>query len=310
MFASRGRMWMVAGFLGFTTSAWAQSSAGAGAIAADATDGRQDFSGRKVVLITGSTDGLGREAAIRLAATGAHVIVHGRNLERGAEVVAEIRKNGKGSARFYPADFASLEAVRNFAAEIRRDHTRLDVLVNNAGIWLTGNVRQTSADGHELHFAVNYLSAFLLTRSLLPLLVHDSEARIVNVASTAQTPIDFADVMLLNGYSNSRGYGQSKLALVHFGFDLARELAGTRVIVNSLHPATLMATGMVVDRGMAPRATVEEGVTALLNLVQSPGLESGLYFNGLRPARANAQAYDETARQKLRELSAALTGTK
>src|SRR5687767_3949159 len=127
------------------------------AFAAQAQTPPQDSMKGQTVLITGSTDGLGREVARRVAALGAHVIVHGRNKERGTALVDEITKLGKGGARFYAADLASLAQVRQLAESVRRDYKRLDVLVNNAGIWVQGP-RQVSADGHELHFAVNYLS--------------------------------------------------------------------------------------------------------------------------------------------------------
>ena len=260
-----------------------------------------------VVLITGSTDGLGREVARTLAATGAHIIVHGRNRERGEALVAEIERAGKGSARFYAADFASLDAVRGLAESVLRDYDRLDVLINNAGVWLEGNERRLSADGHEMHFAVNYLAGFLLTRLLLPRLVESAPSRIINVASIAQSPIDFDNVMLENGYSAGRGYGQSKLAQILFTMDLARELDGKNVFVAAVHPATMMNTTMVLSRGARPRATVEEGVAAVMNLMTATGLESGQYFNGKRATRANAQAYDEAARERLRRLSETLT---
>jgi NAD(P)-dependent dehydrogenase (short-subunit alcohol dehydrogenase family) len=264
--------------------------------------------GRPVILITGSTDGLGRELARRLGATGAHVIVHGRNRERGAAVVQEIEREGKGSAAFYAADLSSLAQVRELAASIMRDYGRLDVLVNNAGIWVTQGQRQVSADGHEMHFAVNYLSGYLLTRTLLPLLVKSAPSRIVNVASVAQSPIDFADVMLERSYSGGRAYGQSKLAQIMFTMDLARELAGKGVTVVALHPATLMNTSMVEAAGVQPRSTVAEGADAAMQAITMPGIESGAYFNGKQSTRANAQAYDESARQQLRALSRKLTG--
>ena len=264
--------------------------------------------GRQVILVTGSTDGLGREVARRLGATGAHVIVHGRNRERGMAVVQEIEREGKGSAAFYAADFSSLAGARDLGAAILRDYQRLDVLVNNAGIWITEGQRQVSTDGHELHFAVNYLSGYLLTRTLLPLLVRSAPSRIVNVASVAQTPIDFTDVMLERNYSGGRAYGQSKLAQITFTVDLARELAGKNVTVVALHPATLMNTTMVEAAGMQPRATVAEGADAVMQAITMTGIESGSYFNGKRPTRANGQAYDEDAQQKLRALSRRLTG--
>jgi NAD(P)-dependent dehydrogenase (short-subunit alcohol dehydrogenase family) len=265
---------------------------------------------RQVILITGSTDGLGREVALRLAADGHHVIVHGRNRERGEEVVQSIREEGRGSAAFYAADLASLDEVRGFARRILDDYDRLDVLVNSAGIWGTGNDRRLSADGHELQFAVNYLSGYLLTRMLLPLLHESAPARIINVASVAQTPIDFDDVMMERGYTGGRGYGQSKLAQIIFTFDLAEELDGTGITVNALHPSTLMDTQMVRDAGAQPRSTVDQGARALIRLITDPEAGSGRYFNVMEPTRANAQAYDAEARRRLRQISDQLTGLK
>ena len=268
----------------------------------------REGSQQPVALVTGSTDGLGREVARRLAAGGAHVIVHGRDEARGRALVEEIRRGGKGSASFYRADFASLSEVRRLAGAVRRDHARLDVLVNNAGIWLADEPgRQTSADGHELHFQVNYLAGALLTRLLLPLLEEAGTARIVNVASGAQTPIDFEDVMLARDYDPSRGYAQSKLAQVMFTFDLAAELEGTGVRVNTLHPATFMDTRMVRDAGVRPRSSVEEGADAVMHLITGD-VGSGGYFDGTRPSRAHRQAYDREARRELAELTARLVG--
>jgi len=269
-----------------------------------------------VVLVTGSTDGLGREVARRAAALGARVIVHGRNQQRGNALVQEISRLRQGSggqaatagARFYAADFASLDQVRELAQAVLSDYTRLDVLVNNAGIWLTDGRRQVSADGHELHFAVNYLSGFLLTRMLLPRLVASAPSRVVNVASGSQSRIDFSDVMLTRPGRASQGYGQSKLAQILFTFDLARELQGKGVTVAALHPATMMDTTMVRQSGMAALSTVDEGASAVMNLVAGSTVQSGQYYSGLRVTRASAQAYDEDARAKLRQLSLELTG--
>ena len=274
--------------------------------AAQSTPAAMSMKG-KVVMITGSTDGLGREVARRSAALGAQVIVHGRNEERGKAVVAEITKEGKGSARFYAADFASLAEVRTLAQAILRDYKQLDVLVNNAGIWIRN--RQVSKDGHELHFAVNYLAGFLLTRELLPRLVASASSRIVNVASAGQSPIDFSDVMLERPGRASQGYGQSKLAQILFTVDLAEELKGKNVTVTALHPATMMDTTLVRQAGGTARSTVDEGATAVMQQITG-NVQSGQYYNGLQPGRPNAQANDAAARAQLRQLSMKLTGLK
>lgn len=265
----------------------------------------------KTALVTGSTDGVGRLVAKRLGEMGARVLVHGRNRDRGERVVAEIEAGG-GRAELLVADLAALAEVRALAEAVRQRTDRLDILINNAGIGTgrPGAPRETSADGHELRFAVNYLAGFLLTHLLLPLLKKSAPARIVNVASAGQQPIDFADVMLERGYSGARAYCQSKLAQIMFTFDLAEDLRGSGVTVNALHPATYMDTTMVRGAGVTPISTVEEGAEAILNLAASPALEgqSGLYFNGLREARADRQAYDAEARRRLKALSLQLTG--
>ena len=233
----------------------------------------------KTALVTGSTDGVGRLVAKTLAGAGARVLVHGRNAERGGRVIAEIEKMG-GAATFLKADLASLAEVRLLAATVRDTSGRLDILINNAGIGTAGGIHEESADGFELRFAVNYLAGFLLTRLLLPLLRASAPARIINVSSAGQYPIDFADVMLTRGYSGTRAYCQSKLAQVMFTIDLAAELAGSGVTATCLHPATYMNTTMVRRAGVTPVSTVEEGAEAILNLAVSPALagRTGLYF--------------------------------
>jgi NAD(P)-dependent dehydrogenase (short-subunit alcohol dehydrogenase family) len=263
----------------------------------------------KTALVTGSTDGVGRYVAERLAAEGARVIIHGRDRTRGEALADRITQQG-GHARLLIADLASLAEVRSLAEAVRREADGLDALVNNAGIGTSGARRELGADGFELRFAVNYLAGFLLTRLLLPMLERRGPSRIVNVASAGQQAIDFADVMLTRGYSGARAYRQSKLAQIMFTFDLAEELAGRNVAVNCLHPATFMDTTMVRLSGVQPISTVEEGGAAILQLVTSPSLEgrSGLYFSGMRESRADPQAYDERSRKKLRALSFDVVG--
>jgi len=199
----------------------------------------------KTALITGSTDGVGRVVAKRLADGGWRVLVHGRDRGRGEALVAEIKAAG-GTAEFPQADLSSIAEVRRLADAVQKTTQRLD-LVNNAGLGsgVSRTTRRTSADGYELLFAVNYLAGFLLTHRLLTLLKKSAPARIVNVSSLGRQAIDFDDVMLTHGYSGSRAYCQSKLAQILFTIDLARELSGSGVTVNALHPATYMNTTMV-----------------------------------------------------------------
>lgn len=255
-----------------------------------------------VALITGSTDGLGRDVARRFAAAGVHVLVHGRNAERGGALVDEITGSG-GSATFYRADFASLDEVERLADAVLADHERLDILVNNAGIgWVFDTTRKLSDDGHEMHFAVNYLSHYLLTKRLLPLVVSSAPARIINVSSGSQTGIDFDDVMMAEGYDGGRGYAQSKLAQVMMTIDMAPALEEQGVLTYSLHPATTMNTTMARALNVEPRSTIAEGVESVVNAVTTSE-PTGTYFNQLEPVPAHEQAYDPEARERLRSLS-------
>jgi NAD(P)-dependent dehydrogenase (short-subunit alcohol dehydrogenase family) len=264
----------------------------------------------KVVLVTGSTDGLGRDVARRLAAAGARVLVHGRSAERGDSLVTEIGKSGKGSAKFYQADFASLAEVRKLADAVIRDNKRLDILINNAGIgWVFDSTRKLSPDGYEMHFEINYLSHYLLTQRLLPLLVASAPARIINVSSGSQAPIDFDDPMMEKGYNGGRGYAQSKLAQVMMTIDMAPALEKQNILTYSLHPATTMATTMARKLNVKPRSTIAEGVEAVVNAILTTE-PSGTFFNELKPWKAQPQAYDSTAREKLRVLSDKLVAAK
>ena len=273
------------------------------------TTGRIDLTG-KTVLVTGATDGLGRALARELAAAGAAVLIHGRDRERIRRAESEIRRaTGSERLRGYLADFSSLAEVRTMAEEIHANERRLDVLVSNAGIGTVvpgDGERMQSADGYELRFAVNYLAGYMLVRELLDLLKGSAPARIVNVSSAGQMALDFDDLMLERGYSGVRAYCQSKLAQILFTLRLAEELEGTGVTATCLHPATYMPTKIVAS----PTSTLEEGVAATFALAADPALEgvTGRYFNGFRESRADEQAYEPAARQRLADLSQALVG--
>jgi NAD(P)-dependent dehydrogenase (short-subunit alcohol dehydrogenase family) len=261
------------------------------------------------VLVTGATDGLGKALALELASEGATVLVHGRDEGRIEQTLDEVRERSRSETpRSYCGDFGALREVRELADQILANERELHVLVNNAGIGTNlpgGGERQESEDGHELRFAVNYLAPFLLTRKLAPLLIRSAPARIVNVSSAGQAPIDFDDVMLERHYSGTQAYCQSKLALVMFTFDLADDFVNVGVTANCLHPGTYMPTKMVRAAGTQPLDSLETGVRATMQLVAAPELDgvSGRYFDRLRESRALGQAYDAHAREHLHEFS-------
>jgi len=264
----------------------------------------------RTILITGSTDGLGKEVARRLAVQGWHVLLHGRNPDKGNAVLTElIEGTGNSNLAYFNADLASLAEVKQLSESVVSFTKHLDVLVNNAGIGprTPDSTRTLSRDGVELFFAVNYLAGYLLTRELLPLLKVSAPSRIINVSSLAQAPVRFGDVMLEENYDDGFAYRQSKLAQILHTNDLTDLLTGTGVTANSLHPATLMSTKMVSDSTVLPDSmtTVEDGADALERLITSEALksQSGLYFDSLDEARADDQAYDANARSELRQLS-------
>jgi NAD(P)-dependent dehydrogenase (short-subunit alcohol dehydrogenase family) len=253
--------------------------------------------GEQTILVTGSTDGLGRAVAAELVERGADVLVHGRDPDKVARVTAEI-----GAERGLTADLSSLREVRRLAGEV----DRLDTLVNNAGI--IAPERQVTADGFELTFAVNYLSHFLLTELLLDKL--REPARIVNIASIGQMPFELDDLQFERGWEGYPAYARSKLAQVMFTFELAERLGDRDITVNALHPATLMDTNMVRNSLGRSLSTVEEGAQATLRLIADPALDgvSGRFFDGTRESQASAQAYDAQARRRLWDESERLAG--
>jgi len=268
----------------------------------------------RTILITGATDGLGRALAHRLASGGATVLLHGRDQKRLDTTADDIREiHSVARPATLRADLASLDEVRRLAADVRATADRLDVLVSNAGIGSglpAGRTRQTSADGYELRFAVNHLAGFLLTLELLPLLRRTAPARVVNVASIGQHPIDFTDLMVERDYSGGRAYGQSKLAQIMCGFELARRLPATEVTVNSLHPATYMPTKMVLQEVGHPIDSLEDGLAATVRLVNDDDLAetTGRFYDRTRETRASGHAYDDDARAELWRRSLELVG--
>ncbi|GAA4318427.1 SDR family oxidoreductase [Streptomyces venetus] len=256
------------------------------------------------ILITGATSGLGRYVAFELVRSGHVVLVHGRDAGRTERLAEELR------AEAFVADLASLAQVRELAGHVADAHPELDVLVNNAGVGFgaPGAGREVSVDGHELRLAVNYLAPVVLTRALLPVLRANAPARIINVGSAGQEPLVFEDPEFTRGYDGVSAYSRSKFALAAHTFALAEELDGTGVSVNVLHPATYMDTAMVRDADVTPWSTVADGAAGVLALA-TRDMGSGGFYDGTRPGRAHAAAYDPQVHTRLAAVTDQLVRT-
>ena len=274
----------------------------------------------KVCIVTGANSGIGKAIVLGLAQMGATIIMVCRDHVKGEEAQNEIiEKSGNEAIDLMLADLASQASIRQLAQNIQQRYQRLHVLINNAGgVYLS---RRVTTDGLEMTFAVNYLAPFLLTNLLLEKLIASAPARIVNVSSESHRSgyIRMADSQLEKDYSIMRAYGQSKLALVLFTYELARKLQGTSVTANCLHPG-FVATNIgqngvgVVGRsitklifstlGISP----EEGAKTSIYLATSPEIEgvTGKYFAKSIPIRSAPISYDKTLQRQLWEESAKL----
>ena len=278
--------------------------------------------GGKTALITGGTSGIGKAAAVALAAMGADVVVVGRNRERGEAALREIKAQGHNeSVRLMLADLSVQAEVRRLAAEFLGRHDRLDVLVNNAG--LVQSKRTETPDGIETTLAINHLAPFLLTNLLLERLKQSAPSRIITVSSEAQRwgNMDFDDLQSTQKYRGFPVYGMTKLANIMFTYELAERLKGTFVTANCLHPG---AVGTNFGKNNGGPMTLffraakpfmrspEQGADTLIWLASSPDVEgvSGKYFSDRKEIEAKKVAYDPAARRKLWEISEDLTGLK
>jgi NAD(P)-dependent dehydrogenase (short-subunit alcohol dehydrogenase family) len=268
----------------------------------------------KTIVLTGATDGLGREVALALAAEGHRLILHGRRPDALLSIRDEVAAAGGTDPATVQADLAELAQVRALPGQIAQVTDRVDVLVNNAGVGPgeSGRPGRLTVDGNELCFAVNYLAAFDLTHRLLPMITDGG--RVVNVASLGQAPIQFDDLVLAGDHDPWLEYNQSKLAMITWGFTLAERLGGPAapgVTVNSLHPGTFMPTKMVLDKGIPPVHTTASGVEATTRLITDPALDgiTGRFYDQLVEARAHVEeAYDPAVRERLWRVSLELTG--
>jgi len=275
----------------------------------------------KTVLITGATSGIGLEAAVAMAGTGARTVIVGRNPDKTAAVLAQVKqRSGSEAVESLLCDFSSQAAIRALAGKVRERCPRLDVLINNAG---TVFARRTlTEDGIEATFAVNHLGYFLLTRLLLDRLVASAPARIVNVASTEhyRGTLDFDDLGFERGYTIMKAYARSKLANVSFTRRLARDLEGTGVTANAVHPGVVAthiwdgapAWTQPVFAIIKPlfMSSPVEGAARITYLAASPEVAgiSGCYFEKNRPRAPSELARDEALGERLWQESARLTG--
>lgn len=190
----------------------------------------------KTILITGSTDGIGLLTAKTLAAEGHTILLHGRSAEKLAAASAEVG----GTTETYAADLSRMADVRALAADIRKAHDQLDVVINNAGVL---KVKDTvTADGFDTRFMVNTFAPYVLTRELLPIIPKDG--RVVNLSSAAQAPIDLNAMLGRKKLDDMGAYAQSKLAITIWSLEMARDLPDGPVIV-AVNPASLLASKMV-----------------------------------------------------------------
>ncbi len=279
----------------------------------------------KRVLITGATNGIGKQTALELATMGADLVIVGRNEAKTRRVQNELQAlNGGGEIDYLIADLSSMAEIRRIAAEFRARHDRLDVLLNNAGAAFSEF--QLSADGYEMSFALNHISYYLLTHLLLDVLIETSqeqgEARIINVSSSAHrgATVRLENLRDKSGFNFMNSYGASKLMNVQFTYELARRLADTTVTVNAVHPG-LVDTGFGHETGWLYSTickilqklfadSPEKGAETLVYLAASPDVSgiSGKYWNAKQQKRSSKSSYDREQQQRLWEYSAEVTG--
>jgi NAD(P)-dependent dehydrogenase (short-subunit alcohol dehydrogenase family) len=271
----------------------------------------------KTVLVTGANQGIGKATALALSRQGANVTIVSRNADKGRAAAADIDAASglRGGVELIVADLSSQAEVRRVAAEFKVRHTRLDVLVNNAGVFVPK--RRVTVDGLEETFAVNHLAYFLLTHQLLDLLKAGAPSRVVNVSSDAHghAKMHWDDLQFANNrYSGWRAYAQSKLANILFTYELARRLEGSGVTVNAVHPGVVASGfGRTYRGAMAILYTIagplmltsEQGAKTSIYAASSQEVDgvSGRYFSRCRPAKSSRISRCGASQRKLWALS-------
>jgi len=270
---------------------------------------------KKTVLITGGNSGIGKATAIGLARAGYEVVIAYRDRQRGLAAVEEIKKaSGHHQVELLEMDLSSFKSVRSAADRFKQDHPQLHVLINNAAVFLKN--REETEDGFEKTFQTNYLSHFLLTHLLLPTLKASAPSRIINVATKHfGIKINFDDLQTTKNYSYMKAVGPSKLGLIMFTKALAKQLEGTKVTVNSLHPG--LAQTNLLHQMSAPvkfvfkliSASPEKSAETSIYLATATEVEgiSGQYFENKKAVKTGSNANSEEAINRLWDLSVEMT---
>ncbi|MBN2639119.1 MAG: SDR family oxidoreductase [Bacteroidales bacterium] len=264
----------------------------------------------KIILVTGASDGIGKQTALELAQKKHHVIVHGRNKEKSERAASEIReKSGSDTVDFICADFTSLKEISEMSVVLKNKFPRLDVLINNAGVFENNHI--ILPNGFEKTFMVNHLAPFALTLQLMDLIRSTVGSRIVNVSSMAQSgSIDFNNLNGEKYFDGYQAYSVSKLENVLFTYKLSRLLKNEDVTVNCLHPGVIKTKLLHAGWGMGG-ANLHEGAATSIYAALADELQgkSGLYLmNKNREMRSSAISYDQKVQDRLWDISLSLTG--
>ncbi len=255
---------------------------------------------KKHILITGSTDGIGKDLALKLAKEGHHVYVHGRNPDKVNASIFEIKSTTNNlNINGFIADFSNIESVEAMALEIKTEGIVLDVLINNAGVYKSP-IKMNKA-GVDMRFAVNYLAPYILTNLLLPVMNSNGSSRIINLSSAAQAPISYDVFMGRKEGAEGETYAQSKLALTMWSFALAKQLKEITVI--AVNPGSLLNTKMVKAAFGKHWSPASKGVDILYNLsiLDAYDNSTGQYFdNDLGQfGKAHPDAYESSKIENL-----------
>lgn len=264
---------------------------------------------KKSILITGSTDGIGKLAAIQLAQDGHKIYLHGRNPEKLATVISEVKSLSKNeSVTGFVADFSDLDEVRTMAQEVGAIMSSLDVLINNAGVF--NSSVSHNKEGLDMRYVVNYLAPYLLTNALMPLLQKGTLPRVINLSSAAQAPISIDVLKGIEHRSERETYAQSKLAITMWSFHLAQQVRD--VVVIAVNPGSLLNTKMVKEAFGKFWSSADKGASILYDLAVLNKYKgsTGQYFDNDQGTfgPAHPAAYNEEGVDILLEATADLVG--